>query len=88
MSNKPMALSSADIQEIAAIEDIQQMWGAANAIEMAQLLDLDICAVKFPEYMTDGPGYSGELFVLMGGALEPPLMLIREKGKLTICDLE
>jgi hypothetical protein len=53
-------------------------------MEMAVWLDKDICAVKFPEYMTDGPGYVGELYLLMGGGLEAPLMLIRKKGQLSI----
>lgn len=87
MSNKPMALSSAEIEEIAAMEDIQQMWGAESAAEMAQWLDADIRAVKFPNYTTDGPGYSGELYLLMGGDLAP-LILIRKKGKLLITETE
>ncbi len=57
---------------------------AENATEMAQFLDADICAVKFPEYMTDGPGYYGELYLLMGGDLGTPLMLIRKNGELKI----
>ena len=84
MTNKPMALSSTEVQQIAAMADIQQMWGAENATEMAQFLDADICAVKFPEYMTDGPGYYGELYLLMGGDLGTPLMLIRKNGELQI----
>lgn len=52
--------------------------------KMAERLDADLCAVKFPHYVTDGPGYGGELFLIMGGALEAPLMLIRKTGKLVI----
>lgn len=82
--SKPIPLSAAEIREIAAIEDIRQMWGADDAADMAQRLERDICTVKFPRYTTDGPGYSGELFLLMGGALEAPLMLVRKNGHLTI----
>jgi hypothetical protein len=88
MTNKPKELSSTDIQEIAGLKDIQEMWGAGSAKEMADLLDTDICAVKFPQYMTDGPGYGGELYLLMGGDLGAPLMLIRKKGKLLITETE
>jgi hypothetical protein len=88
MSNKPMALSSAEIQEIAGLEAIQEMWGAENAAEMAVWLDTDICAVKFLKYMTDGPGYAGELYLLMGGDLEAPAMIIRKKGQLFILGVE
>jgi hypothetical protein len=51
---------------------------------MAQCLDADICVVKFPLYVTDGPGYAGELYLLLGGNLDAPLILIRKDGKLLI----
>jgi len=86
IDNKPKALTHEEIREIAALEDIRQDWGANTEQEMAQLLDADICAVKFPYYLTDGPGYGGELFLLMGGALEAPLMLIRRNGHLKIVE--
>jgi len=82
MDNKPHTLTTEDINEIAAIEDVRQMWGAETDTEMIELLDSHICAVKFPDYMTDGPGYAGPLFILMGGAIQPPVLLIREKGRL------
>ena len=84
MTNKPQALSLAEIKEIAAMEEVQQRWGAESTAEMAQWLDTDLCAVKFPRYVTDGPGYAGELYFLMGGDLGTPLMLTRKDGKLLI----
>jgi hypothetical protein len=53
MNNKPMALTSIEIKEIAAIEAIREMWGAENAAEMEELLDTNIYAVKF-HYMSGG----------------------------------
>lgn len=84
MPNKPVPLSSAEMQEIAAIREVREMWGAEDAAEMAERLDADLCAVKFPHYMTDGPGYGGELFLIMGGALEAPVILIRKAGELIV----
>jgi hypothetical protein len=84
MQNKLEALTSADIKEIAAIEEVRECWGAESEAEMADLLRDDICAVKFPDYITDGPGYAGPLFILMGGALDNPLLLIRQNGQLRV----
>jgi hypothetical protein len=78
MSNKPMALTSQEIKEIAAIKDIQQMWGAENAAEMEELLDSTVCAVKF-DYQSGSPGYIGDYFILQGDALGEALELVRSK---------
>jgi hypothetical protein len=82
MDNKPQALTDKEIKEIAAIEEVQQSWGANTEREMAEMLEDHICAVKFPKYMTDGPGYAGPLYILMGGAIQPPMLLIREQGRI------
>ena len=79
-----MALTSAEIKEISSIEDIQQMWGAENADEMAQLLDDTVYAVKF-NYQSNSPGYVGDYFILQGDALGEALELVRDKnGKIII----
>jgi hypothetical protein len=78
MNNKPMALTSEEIKEIAAMEDIQQMWGAENSAEMEQMLHTEVYAVKFL-YQSGGPGYVGGYFILQGEALGEPLELIRTK---------
>jgi hypothetical protein len=80
MNNKPMALTSKEIKEIAAIEDIQQMWGAENSAEMEEMLDTTVYAVKF-NYVSDGPGYVGDYFILQGGALGEALELVRNKDR-------
>jgi hypothetical protein len=85
MNNKPMALTSAEIKEIASIEDIQQMWGAENADDMASILLDSAYAVKF-HFISGGPGYVGDLYVLFGDAPGEPVRLIRVKGKLQFFD--
>lgn len=85
MPNLPTALSSAEIREIAAIEDVRHTWGVRNATEMAKLFNgRDIHAWKFSDVITDIPGCSGELFILVGNDWGPPLRLVRVKGKLVV----
>jgi hypothetical protein len=84
MDNKPKALSNDEIKEIAAIEDIQQMWGARNAGEMEETLDAMVYAVKF-DFHSGSPGYVGDLYILQGDVLtgDPPIVLTRNgKGEL------
>jgi hypothetical protein len=76
MDNKPKALTKNEIEEIAAIEDIQQMWGAETAAEMEEILDTTVYAVKF-DYQSGSPGYVGDYFILQGDAIGEPIELIR-----------
>ena len=83
MDNKPNALSPDEIKEIAAMEDIHQMWGAENAAEMEEMLETTVYAVKF-NYHSGSPGYVGDYFILAGDALGEPIQLIRKDGKLAL----
>jgi hypothetical protein len=86
MDNKPKALTSREIKEIAAKEDIQQMWGAENAVEMEEMLVESVYAVKF-DYHSGSPGYIGDYFILQGDLLGEAITLIRNKiGKIVIID--
>jgi hypothetical protein len=85
MDNKPIALTNDEIKEIAAIEDIQQMWGAQSAEEMESVLQDSAYAVKF-YFISGGPGYVGDLYVLFGDSPGEPVRLIRVKGKLQFFD--
>ena len=80
MDTKPYALTSSEITEIAAIRGIQQMWGAETANEMADILKRSAYAVRF-DFISGSPGYCGDAFLIMGDALEAPLMLVRENGR-------
>lgn len=68
MDNKPKELTSKEILEIAATPDIQQMWGARNAEEMASILRDDTFAVKF-DFHSGAPGYVGDYFIIQGDQL-------------------
>lgn len=89
MDNKPKALTRDEIKEIAAIEDIQQMWGAQDAAEMEEMLDTTVYAVKFDYQSGIGPGYVGDYFILQGDALGEAIELIRNKDrKIIIIDAD
>jgi hypothetical protein len=86
MDNKPVALTRKEIKEIAAIDDIRQMWGAESAAEMEEMLDTQVYAVKF-NYHSGSPGYVGDYFILQGNSLGEALELIRDKaGQIVIID--
>lgn len=85
MDNKPQALTRKEIEEIAAMEDIRQMWGAETAAEMEGMLETSVYAVKFT-YQSGGPGYVGDLYILLGDTPDEPLRLIRKNDELEILD--
>lgn len=84
INTKPFALTRDEIKEIAAMEDIRQMWGAESQKDMEDLLEDSIYAVRY-DFVSGGPGYVGDLFILQGDALGEPLSLIRGRdGELKI----
>ena len=44
MDTKPKALTSKEIKEITAMEDIQQKWGAESAADMEGMLETQVYA--------------------------------------------
>jgi hypothetical protein len=86
MDTKPHTLTAEETKEIAAIQDIQDMWGARDADEMTDMLNNAIYAVKF-HFCSGCPGYVGDLYILQGDALtgEPPVTLKRDdNGQLAL----
>lgn len=80
MNNRPMALTTEEINEIAALPEIQALWGGENAAVMAQILQ-NIYTVKF-RYVNGSPGYTGDLFILQPDVLGneyPVTRLIRNR---------
>jgi hypothetical protein len=80
MDTKPYALTNAEINEIAAIGAVQQMWGAETSDDMAEILQHNAYAVRF-DFISGSPGYCGDVFLIIGDALTNPLMLIRVDGR-------
>ena len=88
MSNCPMALTDAEIKEIAALTEIQDRWGGENAEVMEQILK-DIYTVKF-RFVNGSPGYAGDLFIIQPEILGhhyPVTRLIRDReNRLEVLD--
>jgi hypothetical protein len=84
MDNKPKVLTWQENNEIAAMHEVQEMWGAQNADEMAGILQDSAYAVKF-SFISGGPGYVGDYFIIQGDAVgEPPIQIIRVDGVLKL----
>ena len=82
MTNQPFALTSKEIKEIAALEQVQELWGAESAADLERTLK-DIYTVKFT-FMNESPGYVGDLFIIQPGVLGseyPVTRLIRNRKK-------
>jgi hypothetical protein len=73
-------------REIAQLEYVQEGWGLEGDETVEMLADI-IHGAKFPNYMTDGPGYAGPVYILLGGDIAPPVILTRNKGALEVADL-
>ena len=86
MTNAPIALTHEEKQEIAAMDDVRDCWGAETPEEFIELLDHTIYAVKF-NFNSASPGYCGDLITMYGDALQLPLVLVRLNGKLQITTL-
>ena len=83
MDNKPHALTSEQITEIAQMKEIREMWGAATVDDMQQILRTGAYATHF-DFTSGGPGYCGDLFILTGDCLEEPVVITRSNGGLRI----
>ena len=80
MTNIPFALTGDEIDEIAALPEIQALWGGETAEVMEQILK-DIYTVKF-HFMNGSPGYVGDLFIIQPEILSghfPVTRLIRNR---------
>lgn len=83
--NKCENISSVEWLEIAQVPEVQDGWGLKGTETSAELSDI-IWGAKFADYLTDGPGYSGPLYILQGGDIVPPIVLTRTGGELKAAD--
>lgn len=61
---------------------IGEMWGADNAEDLAIMA----YGVRF-NFISGGPGYTGDLFIIAGDVIEAPCVLTRgDDGKLRLAD--
>jgi hypothetical protein len=79
-NHEPIQLSDAEWQEIMAIPEVREGWGFDQDSSVEDFKSL-VYGVKF-DYITGGPGYSGDLYIIQADDLQPPLLFIRRNGAL------
>lgn len=87
MNNNPQKLTRQEWDEIAKVKEVRQVWGMETKKDVENWRG-SAFAVKF-NYISDGPGYVGDLFLILGGEPEcPPVVLARyaKGGGLAVVD--
>ena len=80
--NKPQEISIAEWEEIVQVPEIRESWGLED--ETAEQFAEFVYGAKF-DFVSGGPGYFGDLYVLHGDALSGgPMALIRKDGRLEV----
>lgn len=80
--NKPIEISLPEWEEIMNVREVKEGWGFDEDATPQECRSL-IYGVKF-DFVSGGPGYCGDLYILQGDSLEAPLVLIRDKGQLRV----
>lgn len=82
---KPIQISLEEWKEIAALPVVKESWGIEDG-ETPENVASMIYGVKFL-FVSGGPGYVGDLYILHGDALgEPPFVLFRRDGTLELLE--
>jgi hypothetical protein len=86
---KPYELTAQDWEAVAAVRAVVEAWGLDDDEEGVRgtlLADL-VYGVRF-DYVTDGPGWAGSLYLLQGaGAPEiPPMSLVETEAGLRVVE--
>ncbi|WP_439476957.1 hypothetical protein [Brevundimonas sp.] len=87
--NKPYELTAQEWGEVAAVRDVVEGWGLDDDAEEVRgaLLASLVYGVRF-DYVTDGPGYAGSLYLLKGGGAPeiPPMALVETDDGLRVVE--
>jgi hypothetical protein len=79
-NHEPMQLSDTEWSEVMAIPEVREGWGLADDVSVDDFRST-VYGVKF-DYITGGPGYFGDLYLIQGDSLEVPVAFIRRNGAL------
>ena len=80
--NKPKDISLSEWREIIELPVIRESWGLDDEETPEGFADMAY-GVKF-DFVSAGPGYVGDLYILAGDALGEPMVLIRRDGRLEV----
>jgi hypothetical protein len=76
----PIGISDAEWHELMAIPEVREGWGLDHDSSVEDFKSL-VYGVKF-DYLTGGPGYVGDLYIIQGDDLRSLLLFIRKDGAL------
>ena len=79
-NHEPMQLSETEWREIIAIPEVREGWGLDDNENVDDFRSM-VYGVKF-DYITGGPGYAGDLYLIQDDSLQSPLAFIRRNGAL------
>lgn len=86
MDNRPKPISEAEWAEIVTMPAVREAWGLGDDPDPSEFASI-VYGARF-NFVSGGPGYVGDVYVLQGDALTeaPPLVLRRDRnGKLIVC---
>ena len=78
--NRPIEISAEEWKEILQLSAVRESWGIEKNESVDDFRSM-VYGVKF-NFVSGGPGYVGDLFIIQGDTLEKPLLLIRKDGAL------
>jgi len=76
----PIIITDAEWREIMEVPEVREGWGLESGDEVA-FFKSNVYGVKF-YFVSGGPEYCGDLYLLQGDGLEAPMALIRKSGAL------
>ena len=80
--NQPHSLSTKEWHEIMQVPEVRESWGL-EGVETPEEFSKMSYGVRF-DFVSAGPVYVGDLYILCGDALGEPLTLIRREGVLVV----
>jgi|HubBroStandDraft_2_1064218.scaffolds.fasta_scaffold189689_2 hypothetical protein len=89
MTTQPHALTSAEWEEIGAVDTIRQSWGLEEDESFADFAADNIYGMKF-NFHSGSPGYIGDLYILQDDTFtgDPPFVLTRDRYGNLSCPIE
>jgi hypothetical protein len=83
--SRPIEISAEEWKEILQVSAVRENWGIEKNESVDDFRSM-VYGVKF-NFVSGGPGYVGDLFIIQGDTLEKPLLLIRKDGALVVTAL-
>lgn len=80
--NRPHEISIAEWKEITQIPAIKEAWGLDGSETPEEFAEI-VYGARF-DFVSGGPGYVGDLYIIHGDVLGEPMTLIREDGELVV----